>query len=109
MPTCRAAGGGTIPATTRPADIEEEERMSSRTLKRIAAVLCLAAALAVPVHALPARSAEPLGFGDRLLTWAAELLSAVWAQDSAPDPQAPADEPPPPPETDEGHMIDPNG
>ena len=83
--------------------------MSSRTLKRTAAALGLAAVLAVPAHALPARSAEPLGFGDRLLTWAAELLSAVWSQDAAQDPQAPADDPPPQPGTDEGHMIDPDG
>ncbi|HVG07472.1 MAG TPA: hypothetical protein VNM67_07185 [Thermoanaerobaculia bacterium] len=84
--------------------------MSSRTLKRTAAALCLAAALAVPVHALPARSAEPAGFGDRLLTWAAELLSAVWAQDSAPIPQGPTGTgQPPQPGTDEGHGIDPNG
>lgn len=82
--------------------------MSSRTWKRTAAALGLAAMLAVPVHALPARSVEPLGFGDRLLTWAAELLAAVWAEDSAPDTQAPAGDPPPP-GTDEGHMIDPNG
>jgi hypothetical protein len=84
--------------------------MSSRTLRRATAALCLAAALAVPVHALPARSAEPLGFGDRLLTWAAELLSAVWAQDLVPEPQGPADGgQPPEPGTDEGHGIDPNG
>jgi hypothetical protein len=84
--------------------------MSSRTLKRTVAALCLAAILAVPVHALPARSAEPLGFGNRLLTWAAELLSAVWAQDSAPEPQGPVDSgQPPQPGTDEGHAIDPNG
>ena len=83
--------------------------MSSRTLKRTVAAVCLAAALAVPVHALPVRS-EPLGFGDRLLTWAAELWSAVWAQDLAPEPQGPADDGQPPlPGTDEGHMIDPNG
>jgi len=84
--------------------------MSSRTLKRTVAVLCLAAALAVPVHALPVRSAEPLGFGDRLLTWAAELFSAVWAQDSAPAPQGPTGSgQPPQPGTDEGHGIDPDG
>ena len=84
--------------------------MSSRTLKRTVAALCLAAALAVPVHAMPARSAEPLGFGDRLLTWAAELFSAVWAQDLAPEPQVPPDSgQPPQPGSDEGHMIDPNG
>ena len=84
--------------------------MSSQTLKRTVAALCLAAALAVPVHALPVRSAEPLGFGDRLLTWAVELFSAVWAQDSAPEPQGPADSgQPPQPGTDEGHMIDPDG
>lgn len=82
--------------------------MSSRSLKRTAAALCLAAALAVPVRALPARSVEPIGFGDRLLTWAAELFSAVWAQDSAAE--APADDgQTPEPGTDEGHMIDPNG
>jgi hypothetical protein len=84
--------------------------MSSRTLKRTVAALCLAATLAVPVHALPVRSAEPLGFGDRLLTWAAELLSAVWAQDLAPEPQGPTDSgQPPQPGNDEGHGIDPNG
>ena len=83
--------------------------MSSRTLKRTVAALCLAATLAVPVHALPARSAEPLGFGAQLLTWAAELFSAVWAQDLAPEPQPPADGDPPQPGSDEGHMIDPNG
>ncbi len=84
--------------------------MSSCTLKRTVAALCLAAALAVPVHALPVRSAEPLGFGDRLLTWAAELFSAVWAQDLAPEPQGPADGgQPPPPGNEEGHGIDPNG
>jgi hypothetical protein len=84
--------------------------MSSRILKRTAVALCLAAALAVPVHALPARATEPLGFGDRLLTWVAELLSAVWAQDSAPETQGPADDgQTPPPGTEEGHMIDPNG
>lgn len=83
--------------------------MSSRTLKRTAAALCLAATLAVPVHALPVRS-EPLGFGERLLTWAAELFSAVWAQDSAPAPQIPPDGgQPQEPGTDEGHMIDPDG
>jgi hypothetical protein len=83
--------------------------MSSRTLKRTVAAVCLAAALAVPVHALPVRS-EPLGFGDRLLAWAAELWSAVWAQDSAPEPQGPADSGQPTQTgTDEGHMIDPNG
>lgn len=83
--------------------------MSSRTWKRTAAALALAAALAVPAHALPARSAELLGFGDRLLTWAAELLAAVWAEDSAPETQEPAGDPPPQPGTDEGHGIDPNG
>jgi hypothetical protein len=84
--------------------------MSSRTLKRTVAALALAAALAVPVHAMPARSAEPLGFGDRLLTWAAELFSAVWAQASVPAPQLPTDSgQPPQPGSDEGHMIDPNG
>ena len=83
--------------------------MSSHTLKRTAAALCLAAALAVPVHALPVRS-EPLGFGERLLTWAAELFSAVWAQDLAPEPQEPADDgQPSQPGTDEGHGIDPDG
>lgn len=84
--------------------------MSSRTLKRTAAALCLAAVLAVPVHALPARATETLGFGDRLLAWAAELLSAVWAQDSAPETQGPAEDGQNPrPGTDEGHGIDPNG
>ncbi|HWN44048.1 MAG TPA: hypothetical protein VNW71_17625 [Thermoanaerobaculia bacterium] len=84
--------------------------MSSCTLKWTVAALCLAAALAVPVHALPVRSAEPLGFGDRLLTWAAELFSAVWAQDLAPEPQRPAEDgQPPQPGDDEGHGIDPNG
>jgi hypothetical protein len=85
--------------------------MSSCTLKRTVAALCLAAALAVPAHALPTRSSEPLGFGDRLLTWAAELFSAVWAQDLAPEPQGPGEDgqPPPQPGTDEGHGIDPNG
>ena len=82
--------------------------MSSRTLRRTVAALSLAAVLAVPVHALPARSAEPLGFGDRLLTWAAELWSAVWAQNSAPLPPAPPDGGHPP-QSDEGHMIDPDG
>lgn len=81
--------------------------MSSRTLRRTVAALSLAAALAVPVHALPIRSVEPLGFGDHLLTWAAELFSAVWAQDLAPEPQPPAE--PPLPGSDEGHMIDPDG
>ena len=81
--------------------------MSSCTLKRTVAALCLAATLAVPVHALPTRSVEPLGLGDRLLTWAAELLSAVWAQDLAPEPQPPAE--PPQPGSDEGHAIDPDG
>jgi hypothetical protein len=83
--------------------------MSSRTLIRTVAALSLAAALAVPAHALPARSAEPLEFGDRLLTWAAELFSAVWAQGLAPEPQPPADGGPPKPGSDEGHMIDPDG
>ena len=84
--------------------------MSAHTLKRTVAVLCLAAALAVPVHALPARSAESLGLGDRLLTWAAELFSAVWAQDSAPAPQGPTGSgQPPQPGADEGHGIDPDG
>lgn len=83
--------------------------MSSRTLRRTAAALCLAATLAVPAHALPVRF-EPLGFGERLVTWAAELFSAVWAQDSAPAPQVPTDGgQPQEPESDEGHMIDPNG
>ncbi len=84
--------------------------MSSRTLKRTVAALCLAATLAVPVHAMPARSTEPLGFGDRLLTWAGELFSAVWAQASAPAPQVPPDSgQPPQPGADEGHGIDPDG
>lgn len=83
--------------------------MSSRTLRRTVAALSLAAILAVPVHALPVRF-ESLGFGERLLTWAAELFSAVWAQDSAPAPQAPTDGgQPPEPESDEGHGIDPDG
>jgi hypothetical protein len=84
--------------------------MSSRTLRRTVAALSLAAILAIPVHALPVRSAEPLGFGDRLLTWAAELFSAIWAQDLAPEPQGPEEDgQPPQPGTDEGHGIDPNG
>lgn len=84
--------------------------MSSRTLKRTVAVLFLTASLAVPVHALPARSAEPLGFGERILAWAGELLSAVWGEDSAPGPQVPLnDGEPPQPGTDDGHGIDPDG
>lgn len=83
--------------------------MSSRILRRTVAAICLAATLAVPVHALPTRSVEPLGFGDRLLTWAVELWSAVWAQDSAPVPPGSAGGEQPPPGTDEGHMIDPDG
>jgi len=84
--------------------------MSSRRLRRTAAALCLAASLAGPAHALPARSTEPLGFGERLLSWVNDLWSAVWAEDSTPLPPGPGDGGlPPEPGTDEGHMIDPDG
>lgn len=84
--------------------------MSTRALRRTVAALCLAASMAVPVHALPTRSfEEPLGFGDRLLTWAAELWSVVWAQDTPPLPPGPADGGERPTGGDEGHGIDPNG
>lgn len=84
--------------------------MSSRTLRRTVVALCLAASLAVPVHALPTRAfEEPLGLGDRLLTWAAEIWSVVWAQESTPLPPASPSGGEPPPGPDEGHGIDPNG
>jgi len=84
--------------------------MSSRTFRRTVAAICLAAALAVPVHALPTRAfEEPIEFSDRLLTWAVELWSAVWAQESAPLPPGPADGGERPAGSDEGHMIDPDG
>lgn len=84
--------------------------MSSHVLRRTAAAIFLAAALAVPAHALPARSMEPLGFGERFLSWVNDLWSAVWAEDSTPLPPGPGEGGlPPEPGTDEGHMIDPNG
>lgn len=82
--------------------------MSSRALKRTAAALCLAAALAVPAHAQPR---EPLGFGSGLLAWVSQLWSAVW-EAATPDPEGTTNDgqtPPPGTDDDEGHGIDPNG
>jgi hypothetical protein len=83
--------------------------MSSRWLKRTAAGLFLAVALALPAHALPTRPAEPLGFTASFLAWAAEVWSTVQAQVSTPAPLPPEGQSPPQPQGDEGHMIDPNG
>jgi len=83
--------------------------MSSRWLRRTAAGAFLAAALALPAHALPTRPAEPLGLTASFLAWAADVWAAVRDQVSAPTPQPPAGEHPPQPGTDEGHAIDPDG
>lgn len=76
--------------------------MSSRAFRRTAAAVCLAAALAVPAHALPERSPEPMGF----LSWLSELWAVVWEADTGDEEP---DRDPIDPSGDEGHMIDPNG
>lgn len=80
--------------------------MSSRTLRRTAAALCLAATLAVPAHALPERSPEPFG----ILTWLSELWSAIWEEATGDEGKGINPEGKPTiPDGDEGHGIDPDG
>lgn len=79
--------------------------MTSHALRRTLAAVFLAAALAVPAHALPERRPEPSG----ILSWLHELWSTVWEEVTGGEETAPEGQPPNDANGDEGHMIDPNG